>query len=156
MQDIQYLQADVHELDDIRPLWEQLNALHISCSPHFASRFERYRFDDRKKELQRLAHAGELLLLLARKTGQGQCVGYCVSSIHGRRGEIESIFVNESYRHQGVGHALMVRSLEWLNEREVNDIMVGVVAGNESAWNFYARYGFMPHCTSLLRKMDAK
>lgn len=82
-------------------------------------------------------------------------IGYCISSIDQKHiGEIESIFVDEEFRHQGFGHHLMQKALAWMEKEQVKSKIVGVVYGNESAFPFYARYGFFPSATILRQKKD--
>lgn len=152
MGNIAYRKVGESELDVIQSLWESLNAMHEACSPYFADRFKRYSFAERKRELLDHAHDGRMQVLVARDMKPDSDIGYCVSTFLGSTGKIDSLFVDERCRGCGIGHELMVRSLEWLNGLGAKDIVVDVVAGNESAWNFYARYGFAPHRTCLLHR----
>jgi ribosomal protein S18 acetylase RimI-like enzyme len=41
------------------------------------------------------------------------------------------------------------KSIEWIKNNGGSKIIIGVAAGNENAFNFYARYGFYPKVTIL-------
>jgi len=82
-----------------------------------------------------------------------RCVGYCVSSLSAEKtGEIESIFIEEKYRSQGIGSSLVTRALEWLDTKGSVRNRVSVGDGNEEAWGFYAKFGFYPRMTVLEQK----
>ena len=77
-------------------------------------------------------------------------VGYCVSNFNGEKtGEIESIFVNVAYRGLGIGDSLMKNALSWMDKEGAAAKIVEVGDGNEQAFGFYARYGFLPRKTVL-------
>jgi len=79
-----------------------------------------------------------------------QRIGYCVSSLDmDKTGEIDSIFVASAYRGKGVGDALIKDALAWMDGKGVETKTVAVGAGNEQAFGFYERYGFVPRKTVL-------
>ncbi|BCS90078.1 GNAT family N-acetyltransferase [Pseudodesulfovibrio sediminis] len=135
-------------LDQIQPLWEQLNDLHKAVSIHFSAHFKEYLFGYRKAYLRTKGDLGSLRIFMA--MNDTELVGYCVASINPvGDGEIESIFVEEAFRRQQVGDMLMTAALKWLDENDVRSKSVAVVFGNEAAHPFYARYGFLPRTTYL-------
>ena len=80
----------------------------------------------------------------------GQKVGYCVSSIDkSKTGEIQSIFVDAKYHGFGIGDTLIRKALAWMDSENVESKIVEVAAGNEDAFGFYGRYGFLPRKTLL-------
>lgn len=138
-------------LNDIKLLWEQLNRLHESVSPHFKDEFSDYPFAYRKAYLAKKAMQGLLRIFFAE--ADDRPVGYCVASLDTHRhGEIESIFIEEPFRGQGVGDALMQTALGWLDANDAESKSVSVVFGNEAAHPFYARYGFHPRSTKLKQR----
>ncbi|MGQ9780226.1 MAG: hypothetical protein ACUVRM_10200 [Bacillota bacterium] len=91
-------------LDRTAPLWERLRDHHRVRAGRFAAWFARHTFAYRRDELLRKAAGGALLGEIARDAATGRDVGYCISSLDAEgQGEIESIFVEEVYRHQGLG-----------------------------------------------------
>lgn len=144
-------EAGPERLNDIRPLWEGLNRLHASVSPHFKDDFDGYPFSYRKAYLAGKAGQGRLRIFLAETDGEP--IGYCVASLDNQmQGEIESIFVIERCRGQGLGDALMRAALGWLDANGAASKSVSVVFGNETAHPFYARYGFLPRSTRLQQR----
>lgn len=130
-------------LDRVGPLWERLNAHHALVSPHFAPFFRSRDFAWRRATL----HEGELLVVLA--VSEGEDVGYVLASRKGEMGEVESLFVAEGHRDQGLGGALLDEALVWVEGCE--RVRIGVAAGNEEALRLYGRRGFVPRVTILER-----
>ena len=113
-------------------------------------------FDKRKAYFVKVSAAGPLKLDLAfDPEGKGRYVGYCVSSCSAEKtGEIESIFVEDSYRSGGIGSALMTRALAWLDENGSIRNRVAASDGNDGVWDFYQKFGFYPRLTVLEQKRD--
>ena len=79
-----------------------------------------------------------------------QNVGYCVSSINQEKiGEIDSVFVDVHYRGLGIGDSLMQKALCWMGQEGAVAKIVEVAVGNEEAFWFYSKYGFLPRKTML-------
>ena len=59
-------------------------------------------------------------------------------------GEIDSIFIEDKYRGQGIGKELMKNAINWLHSKNVSiqKILVGV--GNEKVIEYYREFGFYP------------
>jgi ribosomal protein S18 acetylase RimI-like enzyme len=49
----------------------------------------------------------------------------------------------------GIGDSLMKKALSWMDQKGAMAKIVEVGTGNEQAFNFYARYGFLPRKTVL-------
>lgn len=143
---------DITEVHRIRPLWERLKQHHGEVSTFFAERHAGIGFDERLTFLH--AHGKDLFRLdVARLDGTDTQVGYCLSSIaEGRRGEVESIYVDADWRGQGLGRWFMEAALAWFDERGAEQVILGVVAGNDRALGFYERFGFFPRTTVLMRR----
>ncbi len=150
---IEYREFGAARIDEIRPLWEKLNVHHADVSSHFTERFEAYTFEKRKKSLLAEAEGGQFLIVVAHDPAEIRDIGYCISTLKDSgRGEIESLFLEQSHRGRGIGDVLMERSLQWLDRQGAVEKIIHVVSGNEQACGFYERYGFVPHCTVLLQK----
>lgn len=138
-------------IDKIKPLWDQLNELHLSVSPYFKNYYRTLTFQDRKRVILQRALGGDVRVDLA--LDADVLVGYCVSSVDkALTGEIDSIFVDPKYRGQGIGKALMQKALAWLNGKGAKKNIVSVAVGNEQAYGFYAQFGFLPRRTMLEQK----
>jgi len=147
---VEYRTTDIGGIEIIRPLWNRICEHHRVRARTFRAFFETTTFDDRKAHFIRCAEAGDLRVDLACDPAGGRCVGYCVTSFSAERtGEIESLYVDEAYRSQGVGTALMRRALAWLDENGSVENRVAVAEGNEEVFLFYRRFGFYPRRTVL-------
>jgi ribosomal protein S18 acetylase RimI-like enzyme len=144
MADVTYLEMGPESLELIRPLWEKLNEHHLVRSPNFRYHYEQMTFDARKADLLKKEQLRVILAIAGRAP-----VGYCVCTIAGDTGEIDSIFVDDQYRRSGIGEQLMYKGLAWLKAGKVKKTIVAVAAGNETAIPFYESFGFMPRMTVL-------
>ena len=124
----------------IEPLWVDLRRHHADISAFWRDGLLGATFDARKRELLGKSTGG-LLVLLA--SCDARDVGYAISTITAESaGEVDSLFVSAGYRRRRIGHMLMSRSMQWFAKRAANPLTVEVLAGNEDALRFYARYGF--------------
>lgn len=132
----------------IRELWEGLRDHHAANSKYFKARYHTMSFEQRKKTLLEKAKNGKLKIDIAGLKETKQIIAYCISSvteeISGTAGEIDSIFISESYRKKGIGSALMDRAINWLNEEKTDINRIMVAQGNEDALEFYSKYDFYP------------
>lgn len=153
MATIVYTDTDQRNIDMIEPLWVQLNEHHRVLSPHFSSHYEKFTFEERKRDLLTKAGRGLMHISLAKDIDADRYAGYCVSSLlmdgNSPAGEVESIFVEKAYQSSGIGDKLMKRALEWMDSMGATTKKVAVGAGNESVLPFYARYGFYTRMTML-------
>jgi diamine N-acetyltransferase len=145
MAGVTYLELGPESIEIIRTLWEGLNAHHLVRSPNFRDHYEQMTFDVRKKDLLKKER---LQIILAVRDGNP--VGYCVCTISAEYdGEIDSIFVEDSYRRSGIGEELMTRAIAWLDAGGAKKKIVAVASGNEAAIPFYESFGFVPRMTVL-------
>lgn len=56
--------------------------------------------------------------------------------------EIERIYVNKAFKHQGIGTKLFQKALETAKEHGKSEIWLGVWENNEAALKFYHKLGF--------------
>ncbi len=125
------------EISSIKTLWENLNAHHLSRSTQFKDHYSKFTFEKRMGDLKK---RDRLIAYVAEDNGKN--VGYCIATIDGLIGEIDSLFVNESHRGKGVGKKLISLALEWLEGQECESIKVSIAEGNENVLEFYRRFGF--------------
>ena len=149
---IDYITGGAELLDAVGPLWEKLNAQHAAYSPHFAADYAARTYAERKAGL--LQKDGNLYVELARDAETGHDVGYCVSLVTEDAGAVESIYIEADYRGQGIGDTLMQHALDWMDGHNVPVKRVFVAAGNEEAFGFYARYGFLTKHVVLQQRTD--
>jgi diamine N-acetyltransferase len=149
---ITYVSGKTSLIDEIEPLWRELNKQHLNMSPYFKEYYKALTFEDRKKAILQRAIGGEVKVDLA-KDDSSNLIGYCVSSINSvQTGEIDSIFVCPDFRDEGIGATLMERALEWLKRKGSKKNIVSVAVGNEKAYVFYEQFGFYPRRTLLEQK----
>ena len=73
---------------------------------------------------------------------EDKSVGYLEYLIMYDRMEIENIFVDEKYRHQGIGNKLMSYLISIAIETRVVNITLEVRETNEPAKRLYKKFGF--------------
>lgn len=152
MKQIQYVSGGIDLLDRISPLWEQLNSYHKTHSIHFKGKYGNLSFQSRKEYLLKKSLQGDLHIILAMNAASNEDLGYCVVSLLvDRIGEIDSLFVIESFRSYGIGKQLMEQSLNWLTTHSPKKIIIGVSTDNHAALSFYTHFGFFP-CITLLEQ----
>lgn len=144
---IHYVFGKEDLLDCVKPLWQELNKLHLEKTPRFQGFYANNTFEARKAALLSTAQKGRLSVILAYDAAI--VVGYCIASVVGDAGEIDSIFVASAYRKMGIAGNLMDKALNWLKERNPKGMVIKVSVGNEEVFGFYAKYGFYPCLTEL-------
>ncbi|EKQ58281.1 MULTISPECIES: GNAT family N-acetyltransferase [unclassified Clostridium] len=132
----------IKDIELIKPLWEQLNSVHLEKSVYFKQRFENFTFDKRMKSIIQKADGENIKLDILLDDDSGKYTGYCLSAIDDGYGEIESIYIERDYRKFGLGGKLMESSLDWFESNNIKNIKINVVYANDDALPFYKRYGF--------------
>jgi GNAT superfamily N-acetyltransferase len=148
--DIEFIEGNQDLLDWISPLWAKLNSYHRHKSRHFAAYYDRLTFQQWKAILLAKAQNGLMRVDLVRLKDEDDYIGYSVTTISAaNEGEIESLFVIEPYRKQGIGHALMQRAINWLDRHRVKVRRLAVAVGNDKTLAFYEQFGFYPKFFTL-------
>lgn len=136
-----------NEIGIIKPLWESLNAHHLSRSTHFKDHFSKITFE---KRMDGLKKRERLITYIAED--KGESIGYCIASVDGLTGEIDSVFVSEPYRGRRVGEKLISYALKWLESQKCATINVSIAEGNENVLGFYRRFGFEERLIVMQKK----
>ncbi len=140
-------------LERVGPIWEHLRAHHEGITVHFKQRFASMNFPDRKIELISKGNPNGLHVIIIRDDGVGKDVGYAVSTINPLNvAEIDSLQVDDEYRCRKLGEELVKRSLAWIKEHKISNIIINVAVGNERALGFYRKFNFYPYTIQLLEK----
>jgi diamine N-acetyltransferase len=148
--DITYVSGKEVLLDQIEPVWVELNKHMAQIATDFKQHFESMTFQRRKQQLLQKAKDGEMHIDLALDGQTDKVVGYCVSTVDDAKvGEVESICVLQAYRRSGIGSRLMSSALAWIDMLGASKKIVAVSAGNEVAFGFYALFGFHVRKTVL-------
>lgn len=136
------VEKDIKEIELIKPLWEQLNFIHLDKSIYFKNKFKNHTFDKRMGYIYKKARKGIMKLDILLDNDTGNYIGYCLSSIEDNLGEIESIYIENQYRKFRLGDKLMKNALTWFESNTITNIEINVVYANDEALPFYERYGF--------------
>jgi len=123
----------------IRNLWEKLNRMHYEDSVYFEDHYESFTFE---KRIASLAGKAEEDLKITIVVDGPKYLGYCVSSMEGKHGEIDSIYLDEDLRGRGIGKDLVEKHIRWMKERGCERIRVAVSFGHDSVRDFYHGLGF--------------
>ena len=138
-------------MDRIGPLWEELNRHHVEKSLHFSELIKSRNFEARKKDL--ISKAKTLRIIIAIDLKENNDIGYCISTINDSgMGEIDSIYIKELYRRNGIGKRLMEIALRWLEDHGVTGKVLSVGSGNDEVIKFYEMFGFYPAAIYLAQK----
>lgn len=130
------------EINGIKTLWENLNAHHLSRSTHFKDHFSTLTFE---KRMEGPKKRNRFIAYLAEENGEQ--IGYCIATLDGLAGEIDSLFVKKACRGKGVGEQLMSLALKWLEQQSCETVRLSVAEGNEDVLDFYKRFGFAKRFT---------
>jgi diamine N-acetyltransferase len=141
---VKIITIDRDEISIIKTLWEGLNAHHLSNSTHFKKHFSEFTFE---KRIEGLNKRDRLIAFVAQDNGNN--IGYCIATVDGANGEVDSLFVEAAYRGRWVGEELVSHSLKWLREQKCESVRVSIAEGNESALDFYRRFGFAERLTVM-------
>ena len=149
---IEYLETSKTGLNKIAFLWEKLYRIHALSSPFFGEEYKIKTFTERKKELLEKAKTGSLKVFLARNTETGLLVGYCVCTVSSHVGEVDSIFVEETFRKHRIGNDFFERADAFFKMSRVKKQIPQVYAGNEKVMEFYKKQGYYPKYITLEKK----
>lgn len=158
------VRGSAEDLDSLAPLWVAVHHAHVASMPELAPYVsDAETWAERRALYATLLAKPDTVLLLALE-GE-RLIGYALSHVAtleetwigdtwrtGQRvAELESLSVIESHRGRGVGSALVDAIDRELEAQGVDDVIVGVLAGNEDALRLYRRRGFRPTWLYLSR-----
>ncbi|WP_407312214.1 GNAT family N-acetyltransferase [Desulfosporosinus sp. SB140] len=149
---VTFVEGSEELLDRVAPLWEKLNEHHVGISTFFKEHLGKRTFNQRNQQWIEKAKHGFLRIDLAVEKTSDKVIGYCVTVIHDDYGEIDSIYVEETFRKMGVGGSLIELALKWLDKKAVMKKRINVAVGNELVLRFYQRFGFYPRAIILEQK----
>ena len=136
---IEVVDIPKEKINCIRNLWEKLNKIHYEDSTYFEDHYETFTFEERIKSI--LLFDNDNLKISIVKDGP-RYLGYCISSIAGSNGEIDSIYLEDELQGRGIGKNLITNHVEWMKEKKCTRIRVAVSYGHESVKEFYHKLGF--------------
>ena len=160
--------AGIDRLDELAPLWAQMQSHHESVAPA-ALTGEIAGFRDpegswarRRASYESWFATGDAVLHVA-EDAAGRIAGYAMVRLS-RGGwaqvdtpeamaEIESLSVGREHRGRGLGSRLIAAVHADLRERGIELLTLAVFAGNEPAARLYARFGMQPVLTTMLGRV---
>ena len=141
-----YADISLQDIIQIQPLWEKLNTLHYQDSIYFKDHYANFTFEKRVELIHRMP-AEQVKITLVMQNGAA--LGYCLSTVADGSGEVDSLYVDEALRGQGVGKRLVEEHVAWLKEKGCDKIRLVVSYGHESVLDFYHACGFFERLTVL-------
>ncbi|KFN02507.1 GNAT family N-acetyltransferase [Bacillus clarus] len=139
------------EIEIIRNSLDKLHEYHNSKSKFFSGDYPRITFEERIEEYRRNSKYGEYRIELLIESETDNILGFCIAYSKKVSGKIEVLFVDEKYRRNGLGLKLMNSAVEWFKEKQIYEIELTVVYGNEVV-SFYQKLGFYPRSISMTTK----
>jgi len=135
-------------LEKVEDLWYELKVHHEKIHPEFPDT-STSTFEKRKEGLKEKGK--EILVDWIRSISDKTDIGYCISILDKNDiGEIESLYVRETFRGKGAGTELMKRALSWLEQKKAKAIRLSVLSGNKEAIDFYTSFGFKSRVQELM------
>ena len=151
--------AGLERVDELRPLWLQLHHHHASVSRVQPFVDDETSWTVRRSGYVEILGAGGFVLMA--EADDGAVAGYALVKIHeggddswalaDRWGEVWTLVVDARIRRQGIGSALLDAVDAELASRDVHDLMIGVMEGNDAARRLYERRGLVPGWLQLYR-----
>ncbi|CAH2213497.1 GNAT family N-acetyltransferase [Tepidibacter aestuarii] len=139
---VEFYDISFDKIGVIKNLWEENRQYHENTSEYFKELYHSISFDQRVKAFSILPN--DMLKITVSKK-EDEYIGYCISTINGSKGEVESLHVNADSRRNGIGQELMNRHIEWIREKGCIVIGVTVSQENKSTISFYEKLGFYPN-----------
>jgi ribosomal protein S18 acetylase RimI-like enzyme len=169
MPGVKVVPIPVERLDEFEDLWQALYEHHNSVTPQLRERSRPFAESWRsRRELERRWAESEPGSFVLAALQDDRRVGYAYVRIH-RGGtfssswsfsdplaELSALAVAPSHRGRGVGSALLDAVERRLGEMDVQDMVIGVMVGNDEAMRFYERRGALPYVTELVQRLGGR
>ncbi|MBL4575553.1 MAG: GNAT family N-acetyltransferase [Opitutaceae bacterium] len=144
MQGLEITSGGLELLSLVRPLREKLYAHHAALMPCFEHEFDVQKISEYDRLLADKKRTKSLQVFAA-KTEEGRLAGYSLVKVDvENKGELDSLFVEEVFRGEGLARELSLRAVEWLKQQAVVSLSVRVLPDNQAAKALYRDLGFMP------------
>ena len=89
---------------------------------------------------------------------RSEVIGACHTALMGNEhpcaAHVHDLIIDEPYRGQGLGRALLDDAMEWCAEKGVDEVCLGVAPLSTRSRSFYERYGFEEVSILLVRRAD--
>ena len=136
-------QITLDEIEILRSPLEKLHNYHNNKSKYFSGDYPRVTFEERIDEYRKNAKIGEYRIELLYEPKTMNLIAFSI--VYGKKvsGKIEVLYVDEGYRRNNLGTKLMNNAMKWFREKDIYDIELTVVYGNQAV-SFYEKFGFLP------------
>lgn len=147
--------ARVDDVDQVLPLVQKIVALHETWdAPRFAAREDASDMYDHW--LRRRAEDEESVFLVGDR--DGTIVAFLIATVDDnipiytleRFGFVHDVWVDETYRSEGIGRSMAMLMLERFKQIGVTQVRLDTAANNESARAMFAQCGFRPSTVEML------
>lgn len=130
------------ELAQIEPLWQRLIDHLADQAEVFQSEFKTKTFATRMAPYLAKVKGGHHQIEVV-ETTDAKWIAYCVSSVtNDRVGEVDSLFVDPTFRHHGIGDLLMEHAHAFFTTHHTVKNILSVSEGNADVMAFYRRHGY--------------
>lgn len=141
------IQIEKENLNLIKPLWEKLNQIHLKDSKYFKDHFKTFTFEKRIEKFAQIEEQNIYVEIVQNENNIPS--GYCISTVDGKKGEIDSVYIEKEIRKSGLGRKLVENGISWMKKIGCEKIIVGVAEGHEEVFDFYIKLGFYPRMSYL-------
>lgn len=143
------------DADVLIQLWQEMMDQHARWDARF--RFEEGASREFQRRITGMIRSSRACVVVAEV--RGRVIGFATGELTsrpetypaGRYGFISELFVQEEYRHRGIGTALVQQILEWMRGRGVTVVELLAAERNAGGRAFWERLGF----DAFLRLMRA-
>ena len=142
-----FIEIKKENINLIKDLWEKNRIFHQNKTNNFSYQYSNLNFDERmnnifdSKDINHYKITGII--------SQNNIIGYCLSIIQKNSGELCTLFIDEKYRNNGLGHLLIEKHFEWFKNNECNSISVNVLIENKDTIKFYESLGFKQNIINM-------
>lgn len=113
--------------------------MHYEDSVYFKAHYKSFSFDERIESILKINDDN---LKISIVSNGPKILGYCISSIDDKHGEIDSVYIEEELRGKGYGRRLVNDHIKWMKEKGCKRIRVAVSYGHDIVSEFYHRLSF--------------
>jgi diamine N-acetyltransferase len=152
MNSFQFKEGSSELLASCGTLWELFISNQAESAGDMSVGVEEYIRSLQNNGLLQKTQDGKLQVQLVFVDDEEEPIGFCITSLTQERvGEVETLFVLESYQGNKLGGQLFQNALAWMEKEGATEQRLVVAVGNEKVFDFYAKYRFFPGYSTLFR-----
>ena len=152
MNSFHFQEGSLKLLDSCEHLWELFISNQTQNAGEMSAGIEEYIRSLKNGGLLNKTINGQIHVQLVNVNDNDEPIAFCITSItEDLVGEVEVLFVLESYQGNKLGGKLFEKALSWMEQKGAVEQKLFVAVGNEKVFDFYAKYNFFPGYTTLFR-----